>query len=36
MPTALVETKFFLPQARPGLVARPRLDATARAEPQRG
>jgi LuxR family maltose regulon positive regulatory protein len=26
MPVALVETKFFIPQARPGLVSRPRLD----------
>jgi LuxR family maltose regulon positive regulatory protein len=26
MPVALVETKFFLPQARPGLVPRPRLE----------
>ncbi len=26
MPTALVETKFFLPGTRPGLVPRPRLD----------
>src|SRR5262245_23510283 len=26
MPDALVDTKFFLPRTRPGLVPRPRLD----------
>ena len=33
MPVALVETKLFLPQARPGLVPRPRLDSRDRAGP---